>query len=285
MKKANSITEQSRISLQVNEIRKIELDILLKIKTICEGNGIHYSLAAGSLLGAIRHQGFIPWDDDVDVIMPRSDYERFVDICAENKHGINVLNCRINREYGKLFTKIFDSSTVLEEETGRRGKYSQGICVDVFPIDGMGKKYSAAVRNFMAVRPCLELLNSANWSKFVRSRTKSICAEPIRFGFFIISRFVSPNTLANRLENRIKRFEINSSNLSGCWCGSYRKKEILSSDVFMHFRKCVFEGHDFECIADYDSYLSNLYGDYMTPPSESARKTHHGFMAYKKEAE
>ena len=102
--------------LSLREVQKIELELLLKFDSICQKNHMRYSLGGGSLLGAIRHKGFIPWDDDIDVMMPRPDYERFLQYCQENEVGFNLLTYNTVKGYHGLFAKIWDPKTIIRDD-------------------------------------------------------------------------------------------------------------------------------------------------------------------------
>lgn len=264
------------------EIKRIEFKILKSIHDICMTNNINYSLAGGTLLGAIRHKGFIPWDDDVDILMTRENYERFVDYCTKNETAFNFLCCTASNEYGQPFAKACDKNTYLIEENVIRGNYTEGIYVDIFPIDYIGDSVEEAKRAYAKRRFKSELLVAANWGKFIKSKTHGIIYEPFRLAFFIISRFINPNKLARSIESKNAKNKDTNRKYSGCFYGSYREKEILKSEIYEKTIMGEFEGEKFLILENYDEYLNCLYGDYMKLPPIEKQKTHHGFTAYKK---
>ena len=137
-------------NIEINELKKLELDILIEIDEICTKNNFRYSLAYGTLIGAVRHKGFIPWDDDIDIFLPRPDYNKFVDYCSKNKTIFKLLSYDNSRWYSYPFAKATNQNTVIEEEeTDFNGK--MGIYVDVFPLDGLGDTYNDAKRNFLLI--------------------------------------------------------------------------------------------------------------------------------------
>lgn len=269
--------------LTIEETKNIELNLLKNIDSLCRKKGYKYSLAGGTALGCIRHKGFIPWDDDIDILMPRKDYEEFLKFCHDNIKEFDVLACEFDNQYSWLNAKICDSNTYLNEDTGFRMNYKEGVYVDVFPIDGAGTTYREAIKNFKKQRFNLELLNAANWEHYIRSKTRSWIFEPIRFVFFILSRFVNPNKLSNKIENRIKKLDMQDNSYSCCYSGSYREKEVLPTSVFEEYIELPFEDGKFMIFKEYDKYLGSIYGNYMDMPPENKRVSHHGFTAYRKE--
>ena len=123
---------------------------------------------------------------------------------------------------------------------------------------------------------------AANWKRFSRSKTHAWHYEPIRFAFFLLSRFVSTPRLIARIQKKAARIPFDSSQYAGCLCGSYRNREIMETPIFSQYTDMPFEGHPFKALQAYDTYLTNIYGDYMQLPPEGKRVTHHSFKAYRK---
>lgn len=266
--------------LSLDDLKRTELNILIQIDEICRKQGFRYSLIGGTLLGAVRHQGFIPWDDDIDIAMPRPDYEKFLDYCHDNCTGYLIVDNRYDAAYGQLFAKVCDVNTTIRENVGNRFKAKMGVYVDVFPLDGLGKTEKDAVKLFKKCEFKRELLIATNWPKFFRSKTHAWFYEPFRFCFFLLSRFKRPRKLIRSIEKRSLIYDFDQSNFAGCLCGDYRKKEIMPREVYSEYIELPFENHQFFALKDYDFYLSHIYGDYMTPPPENERATHHDFEAY-----
>lgn len=270
--------------IKSEELKSVEFNLLKKIDRICHDNGWKYSLCGGTLLGAIRHKGFIPWDDDIDIAMPRTDYIAFLKYIQ--KHGetdkIRIVAPKISEDYAYLFAKVCDVDTVMEEENFKRDNLEMGVYVDVFPIDGLGDSEDAK-RNFEATRFDRELLVARNWKRFFRSKTHAWYIEPIRFAFWVISRFVSTNRLVDRVEEYYAQFPIEKSECAAIICGSYREKEIMPTEILNSFTEVEFEGKRFMAFKEYDKYLRKIYGDYMKLPPKEKQITHHMFKAYWKD--
>lgn len=266
--------------LSLSEVQQIELDLLLAYHSICQANNLRYSLGGGSLLGAIRHKGFIPWDDDIDVMMPRPDYERFIGICKTRDTGFNLITYDTVREYNGLFAKIWDPATLIQDE--RMGvTYKMGVNIDVFPLDGLGDSEEEALRIFKKTAWNRELLNACVWKRFFRSRTHSILVEPIRLAMFVLSRFADPKKLLRKVDAENLRHPFDQCAYAGCVCGSYREQEIMTRDTFENYIDLVFEAETFKGIQNYDEYLTKHYGDYMQLPPKEKQATHHTYKAYR----
>ena len=124
--------------INIEEIRKLQISILLYVHEFCKKNNIRYSLSGGTLLGAVRHKGYIPWDDDIDIMMPRPDYERFVNEFNENRKDVEYkVICSYNdSQFFQPFAKVVNTKTFLKE-TYKRPVAQMGVYIDVFPIDGL----------------------------------------------------------------------------------------------------------------------------------------------------
>lgn len=268
--------------IQLKEMKQIELRVLKQIHSICEEQGFRYFLVGGTLLGAIRHKGFIPWDDDIDIGMPRADFEKFIDYCQTNDVPFDIICNRVNEKYGYLFAKAMAPDTVILEESGNRYNVNMGIYVDIFPMDGLGNTPEEAAKNLNKTRFNRELLVAANWKKFSRSKTRAIYYEPIRLAFFCMSRGSSFKKLIRRVESRYDMEGFDKKEFVGCVCGSYRNREIVPRETFAETVDMPFEDTSFKCPKGYDIYLSSIYGDYMKLPPEDKRVSHHTFRAYYK---
>ena len=266
-------------ALTLAEIQKRELGLLQRFDTVCQKNGLRYSLGGGTLLGAIRHKGFIPWDDDVDVMMPRPDYERFLQLCGQQETGFNLVTYENTEGYNGLFAKIWDPSTKLKDDNILTS-YEIGLNIDVFPLDGLGGSEQEALRIFKKTAWDREMLNAVLWKKYFRSKTHSILVEPIRLALFVLSRFADPKKLLKKVDEENLRHPFEESAYAGCVCGSYREKEIMTRETFETYIDLEFEGHTFKGIQAYDAYLTRHYNRYMELPPKEKRETHHTYTAY-----
>ncbi|MDD6995315.1 MAG: LicD family protein [Candidatus Borkfalkiaceae bacterium] len=264
--------------IDLKQLKKIECNLLKQVDGICRENGFRYSLGGGTLLGAVRHKGFIPWDDDIDIMMPRPDYNAFIAYCREREVPFGVKCWETDRSYVDFSAKIYDKNTEIKEDNVT-GTEATGVSIDVFPVDGLGNTRREAVKAFKATAFRRELLGAAQWKKFFRSKTHAWYLEPVRFAIFIMSRFINKEKTFAKILKKYETIDFNNVRFAAAVGGSYREKEILPQNVFTSFIELPFEEYTFRAIAACDTYLTSLYGDYMKLPPEEKRVSHHMFKA------
>lgn len=269
--------------IQLEELKSIEKNILCVFDLFCKENGIRYSLSGGTLIGAIRHKGFIPWDDDVDIMMNRDEYNRFIELYQkQNRNSRYKLITYETKNYNYMFAKLVDTSTVLIEDYNKPVE-DMGVYIDLFPIDSLGNTYEEARKRLRANKFKLYLTVASNWRKFYINKSRSFLRQIPRAIFYILSRGICANKIFKNIE---KRFEFNNEDkFFGCVCGVYEDKEIMDSSIFKEYIYVEFEGKPFMVTKNYDEYLTGIYGDYMQLPPVEKQVTHHTFKAYKKEEE
>jgi len=258
--------------ISFNELKAIEFDVLKYIDEICQQNNLRYFLAGGTLLGAVRHKGFIPWDDDIDISMPRNDYYKFVKILKNKSNEIPymIYDYQNRKEYLWLFSKLVDSRTTTTEKKIFK---SVGVGVDIFVIDGLGESESKAKRSAKVIYYIRSLFSLTRQPAFFfRSTVVSIIIFPL----WCLCRLLGEKFFLNMIDKYIKRYSYETSSWVGCVVGGwYKEREVLSSSVFLKSIDVLFEGKQFKAPIGYDEYLSSLYGDYMKlPPIDEQRPRH-----------
>lgn len=259
----------------IRELQKIEFDILCDIDRFCRENDIHYFLAAGTLLGAIRHKGFIPWDDDIDIGMLRPDYEKFI---AKYKSDKNELWWYGNTpKYFFPYAKVVAKGTLL---TGGDFPYlGCGVFVDILPYDEIEdsqSKWKRAINRWAIINQILTLRNIRLFRKG-RSLLK-------QFVVFLRAplRLIPNRWFLSWLDRKIVRGKMDGPHkiahlVSGAM---YGLREIHNSDIFNDFITVSFEGKSFFAPKGWHDFLKDLYGDYMKLPPAEKQKAHHDFRAW-----
>lgn len=276
------------------ELKQIQLNVLCQFRNICEKEGFRYSLIGGSLIGAVRHQGFIPWDDDIDVGMPRPDYERFISYCRNHLDKkddsdasyyipFGIVSHELDKRYKDLSAKIFDKRTICVERFANRWNCEYGAYVDVFAIDAIADTYEEALKRMNKIRLYRELLIAAQWKRYEKSisdKKKSWFYELARFGCYILSRFIDADKNVIKTEKYFMNNDFEKTAFVALVNSPYRNKEIIPASVYKSYRTVVFEGEIFKAVEDYDTYLKAVFGDYMKLLPIEKRVTHHSFDAY-----
>ena len=259
--------------IEIDELRSIQMEILDDVHRFCQENGIRYSLCGGSLLGAVRHQGYIPWDDDIDIMMPRDDYERFIQTYSSPNNA--VIDLRLMDGLREFFVKVFRKGTIMEDRLLCNAVW--GVCIDVFPIDGAPEDYIPHCQSILMKRTLLERI-----CPYYRLMNKGRLLWKAKY---LVKRILYPYRgdcvkLKKEIDREASRFNLYSSPLGGVFLGSYGTREIIPSRIFQEYKSILFEGRSFSSICDTDTYLSSLYGDYMQLPPVEQRVTHHLYDSY-----
>ena len=248
-------------------LKNILLSMLDEFILICKKYDLKYTLLGGSVLGAIRHGGIIPWDDDIDVGMPRSDYEKLLSI-ADNVLGTKykLVSAYNDKDYVYPFAKLFDNETTLVEF--KDFFYLGGIYIDIFPLDGIPKNTNLRIKKIWKIRYAATNLILA---KFSSEYKKHYFFRYLAYKV-IFRGFNNALKICNKIARKYpysKQYDI--ANYFGAW----REKEISDYSWFNPLIEVTFEGRKVWIPNNYDAYLTKLYGDYMTPPPIEKRKSHH----------
>lgn len=260
--------------LDTAELKRIEFGILSDIHKYCVDNNIAYFLWGGTLLGAIRHNGFIPWDDDIDIAMPRKDYIRFMNNYHSERY--KAYSCEADRDYPYCFGKVIDTHTIKVEPI--RCKIQMGVDVDVFPIDDFDESCLTPKRIKQRWKKILlwQLTVVKGASK---NCLKKVIKEGIRKAASIMK--IDGNRIAREINQRAN--QASDSKEKMLFADSNIKKPLpIRGEWINELTMHQFEGSAFFIPVGYDGLLCACYGDYMQLPPEEKRITHHGFKAYQK---
>lgn len=263
--------------LTLDEIQKSSYEILCKFKEICDNNNFKYWLSYGTLLGAVRHQGFIPWDDDIDVQMPRKDYEKFIQYCIENEDKIKPLTLKhykTCKKYIYNIARLSNSEYMVEYNIAK--DYNLGTFIDIYPLDGYNiedKKHIKKLNNkiwFVALCGQKKYNKSKTWWKNI-----------FKYPYYIYSRFFNLNKLLIKLDKLAQKYDYEDSKYVGCMAWDLKEQYLKS--YFNEFDELTFVHQKFQAPKNYDAVLKLSYGDtYMQLPKEEDRVGHHDYIVYKK---
>lgn len=266
--------------LSLEELKKVQLGIVVAIDAFCKEHGIDYSLAYGSLIGAVRHKGFIPWDDDIDICLLRADYDRLVKEFPETYGGrFKLYSLERNAQYARAYARACDDTTI--EIIHENINYPpMGVGIDVFPIDKVPDDDAEWERfdrrRYLTVRTYMKKAY-LHWEPS-HSFARNMAAMVLKG----LLKIVSFKTLAQQIDKKARKYNDTTSHfLFESAQGLVSQKRIPAKD-FRSFVSVDFEGHKLQAMAGYDNYLRLLYGDYMQLPPEGKRVSHHNFTAYKK---
>ena len=256
-----------------SEVRALMINILADIHKFCEAHNLHYFMAFGTLLGAVRHKGFIPWDDDIDIWMPRPDYDRLIKEYKSEHYA--AIWAGYYQGYPLDFAKVHDPRTLLVEEGGD-GDW--GVFVDVFPLDGAPDKkgWRQTLKRVARVRHLV-----AN-QRFTRNLPFSKKAGLKKNLSTLAGKAMHPFLSMKKLllwEDRIMKKNAFADCDHVCdytdLTAQFFEKEIFAESVPLEF-----EGRQFLAPKLYDKCLTMLFGDYMTPPPPEKQVSNHGSKAY-----
>ena len=247
-----------------------QLEILQAIDAFCTRPQIRYSLYAGTLLGAVRHQGFIPWDDDLDVCMERSEYERFLRAWEEDKpSGFLIMNKESAPGFDQAFTKVRKEHTTFLQDERERGLYQTGIFVDVFPVDRLP---NGRLKKMRFRLDCLCFLLFTR--EFIPPKGSGL--EKLVSGALLFCvRGESRKRIRKKLLSRITKYDDDRSLPMVTTETKAAVGRILPSDLMDEFIRLPFEGGEFMSTARWDVFMRIKYGDYMKLPPESERVWSH----------
>ncbi len=255
------------LNMTLQEVQKMELEILLDIDRFCRERKIPYTLWAGSMLGAARHKGFIPWDDDIDIAMPRPYYERFIrEYTPENGAKFRILSALTHKNYPYYISRVDNPTTRIDLEIC---KFKDcGLCVDILPLDGMSASPRVQkITRWLAVK----LKDVKYWKNhYVELRLKNLHK-------LVIPGLLPWRTVKWLYDRLLQRYPFEGSPYFCCLAHALERDKANSwpASAVSEFVEVPFEGHPVFIAKGYDTVLTMLYGDYMTPPPADKRNDTH----------
>ena len=255
----------------LKRLKETEIESLKIFLGICKKHNLKYFLIGGSCLGAIRHGGFIPWDDDIDIGMPRNDYDRFLAFAHSELPENLFLQTNISDpEYPLCFAKLRNSDTTFIETSLKNFKINHGVYLDIFPLDGIpDNKYIKKKQLFK-----LRIVNKAK-SRYWNGNIKKYTLKSKVVNGILKILYRNIHSITKKEEHIMRKYDYSKCNLIFNYCGAWGEKEIAEKEWFGQGKKANFEGLEVIVPVDSDAYLRRLYGDYMTLPPVEKRIGHH----------
>lgn len=267
----------------MREIQLGELEVLRKLKEICTELNIGYFLFCGTLIGAVRHHGFIPWDDDIDVAMLRDEYERLISYCRENEERLlpfKLYHYTTKKDYIYPIARFVDTRYKVDYKDNK--DYDLGLFVDIYPLDGCGNSLDERNKVYKEVRdgviPLISLGARTN-VPYNHGVINYLAKSVVRF----IAQLIGQNRLIRIIDQRARKHDVQSSKFVLCMIWDTFTASMIRKECVTDLMECPFEDDTFLIPCGYDEILRDAYGDYMQLPPEEDRVAHHYYKAYRKE--
>lgn len=264
--------------LTFEEVQRTAVGILFAVADFCERHGLRYYLHAGTLLGAVRHEGMIPWDDDVDIIMPRRDYEAFERLARTSlPEPYAFINWKDNWMMQHNFAKVYDRRTVLIEHAYREDfEVPLGVYIDIYPMDGAPRgrlQRWLHGHHILLLRIVLALgsLRTYPWNRWPTRWAKAFFRWWLNEG--------RAKRLHGSIDRLAARYSFDDAVEWADYLGFRGVQDYFPRAVVGRDRKELFEGRPFPVFASAEHYLRVTYGEYMTLPPKDERTSHHDYTA------
>lgn len=269
MSTTNATTAHSLSPLQ----QKI-LEIFKAVRDILERNGLRYFAVGGTCIGAVRHQGFIPWDDDLDIMLPDRDYKRFIEIAAgELPPNLALLDSSLLRHNGSLGLKVYDTGTTfIEEHELPYPEQYKGVFIDIFPLGGAPddeRSQKRFCRRFLTLKRLDE-------RRRLRYRDMHSLAAKLSWLAVFPLKLLPYRFWSGKIKKMTDKYPFDKCQTSAfIWDGLLPKLLMNRERVFSDYTELAFEDTAIRCAKDTHYYLSRIFGDYMQLPPEEQRQGHH----------
>lgn len=262
----------------LNKVQKLQFEMAKEVARVCEQNNISYFICGGTFLGAIRHKGFVPWDDDMDFGMTRDNFEKFLEIAqAELGDKYFVQTWETDPGYGLPFAKVRLNGTEYIEKNSQAANMNKGVYVDIFPWDNIADDEADKKKQWYTVHIFWHLLmNKCNYDYINKN---SMLKRIVAWGLKMTSKLFPLEFIHKNLYKNLTKYRNVQTEKAANFCeGSPMERETWERKWFTEFDKYQFEDTFFYGPKDWDECLTHFFGDYMTPPPESERAVGHNII-------
>ena len=250
--------------IELKKLQIAQIILLEKLNKICIENNIKYSLGYGSMLGVIRHKGFIPWDNDIDVLMKRKEYDKFIKIFKEDE-DLFLQNYLTDKSFGLHLSRLMLKDTLYENHYNKFFKRKKNIYIDIFPIDEVRSNLFLLKIKFILIK----ILTQAKEIKLGRKKSIKRINTILNIFIEILFYFTDIDTIDKKIEELCIDSKEKKIKYVGCYFGDSVAKEFFKKDIFNDFIFKEFEENKYPILKEYDKYLQQNYGNYMKfPPTE-----------------
>lgn len=271
--------------LTLEEIREIQINELLYVKDICDKNNINYYLVSGTLLGAVKYKGYIPWDDDIDIALDRSSYLKLIKLIEEDNHlAYKILTVYNTKDYYYPYAKLVNKNTKLVENSKEIN--DMGVFIDIFPMDRFNDdimkiyKRTKFLRNISTRR--MRIIKPIKKSRLLEEKEIKVKFHFIKSFVYSIIDIVSL-PLGYTFWTKVLDKVLSKYKDGKYYCTMYlNRKNYFDVSLFDDIDEYEFEGYKFTSIKNYDTYLRKVYGDYLSDLPLSLQRTHHQMKAYRR---
>lgn len=272
----------------IKKLHKVDVDILKEVVSICDKNNLKYYIIGGTLLGAVRHKGFIPWDDDIDLGIPRDDYEKFLNLAPKYlSQNLKIVNYKTDSNYQYYITRVLDMDTkVVETRIKNENKYTHAS-IDIFPLDGSPNNPLGRKVYYFKVMILRGLMSLCYKDSIDQDRKRSIKERMLLYIMtrIPIEKILNPNKIKNRIDRVMKSYKVRDSDSIGCLMGAYRTNEMAPKRIYGKGAFYEFEGLKLRGPEYSNDFLNIIYGTtYMQLPPVNERKTHFKIVEIKGES-
>lgn len=264
--------------MELRELQLCELEILKDVLDICKKHHLTVMMIGGTFLGAIRHGGFIPWDDDVDIGMSRKDYETFLQVApAALKNGYQLRHFMTHGDMPYYPAQVVDPSFEILDTSAQEEK-RRSAWIDIFPLDGMPQ---GRIRFFLHKYRLLYLRMMLKFSQFSQVVAVELKNRPLHERILVavgkhlhVEKYMDTHKRMVLIDRCLKKYPYEDANQIVNFMGAYKFRELFPRVMFSDLVDYSFEGLMLKGQRDYDRVLSQLYGDYMTPPPQEEQNKH-----------